>query len=98
MKGGSKKLADLLPKFLQTLSQTQKLRPDLIVAGWPEVVGEKLAPMTEALSFEKGVLYVKVKNATLHSLLAQYEKAKLVEKLKERFPEAGIRNIVFRVG
>lgn len=93
-----KKLKDLLPDFLSQIDKNFRERPDLILAAWPGVIGEKLAPMAQALSFNDGVLTVKVKNSALHSLLVQHEKAKLLKRLRERFPSSGIRNIIFRIG
>lgn len=93
-----KKVKDLLPEMLSEISKTYQERPDLILTFWPEVIGEKLAPMTQALSFREGVLTVKVKNSALYSLLVQHEKARLLKKLCERFPSSGIRNIIFRIG
>ena len=93
-----KKLKDLLPDFLSKLEGNFRERPDLILAGWPEMIGEKLSPMTQALSFKEGILTVKVKNSALHSLLVQHEKSKLLKRLRERFPSSGIRNIIFRIG
>lgn len=94
----AKKLKDLLPQVLAEISKSYQERPDLLLAGWPDVIGEKLAPMTQALSFNEGILTVKVKNSTLHSLLVQHEKPKLLKRLRERFPSSGIRNIIFRIG
>lgn len=94
----SKSLKDLLPKFLERVTKSHEQRGDLILAAWPEVIGEKHAPMTEAASFDRGVLTVKVKNTTLYSLLLHHEKFRLLKNLKERFPKAEIRNIIFRIG
>ncbi len=93
-----KRLKDLLPELLSQISKTYEERPDLILALWPEVIGEKLAPMTRAHSFREGVLTVIVKNSALYSLLVQHEKTRLLKRLQERFPSSGIRNIIFRVG
>ncbi len=93
-----KRLKDLLPELLSQISKTHQERPDLILAVWPEMIGEKLAPMTVAHSFRDGVLTVIVKNSALYSLLVQHEKSRLLKKMQERFPSSKIRNIIFRVG
>ncbi len=95
---GLKNMALLLPKILDKIASSQDRRPDLVVAGWPEIIGERLGPMTRAVSFVEGVLLVHVKNTTLYSLLAQHEKAKLLQRLQEKFPKANVRNITFRIG
>ncbi len=91
-------IKNLLPYILQQVGETYKDRPDLVVNAWPEIVGEKIAPMTKAVSFSNQVLHVKVKNSTLLSLLVTYEKQRLLNLLKEKFPAVEIREIVFRIG
>jgi hypothetical protein len=92
------RLHDLMPAVLAHISVTFADRPDLILAAWPDVIGERLAPMTEAVSFIEGVLTVKVKNSTLYSLLSKNDKPKLVQALKARFPKIQIKTILFRIG
>lgn len=98
MESTNKQVALLLPKLLANLGKRCQDRPDLILASWPEVIGEKLAPMAQAVSFNEGVLTVRVKNSSLYSLLIQHEKTGLLKKLREKFPAAAIRNIIFRMG
>ena len=94
----NKQMRDLLPKMLGKIGGLQRDRPDLIVAAWPQVIGEKLAPMTQALSFDKGILWVRVNNSTLYSLLSQHERSRLLRALREKFISVEIKNICFRLG
>ena len=94
----TRRLDDLLPGVLQKIGRIHQMRPDLVLAAWPEIIGEKLAPMTQAVSFEEGILVVKVKNSTLHSLLSQNDKFRILRKLRQKFPKMAIKNIVFRIG
>lgn len=94
----SHRMADLLPRVLDKIGEVYQQRSDLILAMWPEVIGVKLATMTHAVSFSDGILVVKVKNSTLHSLLNQHEKLRLLGLLRQKFPHAEIRNIYFRIG
>ena len=74
-------------------------RPDLILAAWPEVIGFKLANMTQAVSFSEGLLVVKVSNAPLHSLLNQpQDRQRILNRLREQFPKADIKGVIFRRG
>lgn len=91
-------MRDLLPHLLGQIGSLHKERPDLILLAWPEVIGEKLSPMTKAVSFADGILVVKVNNSTLYSLLSQHERGRLLKCLREKFPAAGIKNIAFRLG
>ena len=92
------RLHDLMPAVLSRISVIFADRPDLVLAAWPDVIGERLAPMTQAISFIDGVLTVKVKNSTLYYLLSQNDKPKLVQALKGKFPKIKIKTILFRIG
>lgn len=94
----NKQMKDLLPKVLSQIGMIYRDRPDLILAAWPEIIGEKLASMAKAVCFENGILVVKVSNSTLHSLLAQYERSRLLKNLREKFPSVEIKHIHFRIG
>ncbi len=91
-------IRQLLPRVLEEIGRRCNERPDLVLAAWPEIIGPQLAPMTQALSFVEGVLTVKVKNSTLHSLLLQHEKARLLQSLRSKFPSLTIKTIFFRLG
>ena len=54
--------------------------------------------MTQAVAFADGVLVVKVKNSTLHSLLSQNDKLRILTMLRQKFPRVEIHNICFRIG
>ena len=89
-------LKDLLPAALRDVDKKRGERPDLIVKAWGEVAEEKWRAMTQACSFEKGFLMVKVKIAALYAVLVQHEREKLLKRLQEKFPQ--VKNIIFRIG
>lgn len=91
-------IRDLIPQVLRGIGEVFKERPDLILEAWPQVIGPQLATMTQAFSFQNGILLVKVKNSTLHSLLSQHERPRLLRNLREKFPKTMIKNIYFRIG
>ncbi len=93
-----KNLSEILPEWLAAVSARYQDRPDLVLLAWPEIIGEKFAPMAQAVSFIDGVLTVKVRNSSLYSLLIQHEKNKLQNQLQKRVPSVKIRNIIFRLG
>jgi hypothetical protein len=94
----NKQMKDLLPKVLGQIGAIHRDRPDLILAAWPRIIGDKLASMAKAVSFDQGILAVKVSNSTLYSLLSQHERGRLLKSLREQFPSVEIKNIHFRVG
>lgn len=91
-------IRQILPRILEEIGHIYHDRPDLILAAWPEVIGSHLAPMTQAVSFVDGILTVKVKNSTLYSLLTQNDKPRLIKNLRDKFPRAMIKTILFRLG
>lgn len=94
----SRSVVDLLPVVLQHIGRIYEDRIDLVMEAWPEIIGPKLALMTEVSSFSSGVLTIKVKNSTLHSLLHQHDKHKILANLKKKFPNLQIKNVIFRIG
>lgn len=94
----TKRICDLLPHLLKEIKGKRLERPDLVLMAWPELVGKRLADKTEAVSFFNGILTVTVKNSTLLNLLSTHEKPRLIKKIKDKFPECTLKNIVFRIG
>lgn len=92
------RLKDVMPHILDQITEVFADRPDLILAAWHELIGPHLSPMTEAVSFDQGILTVKVKNSTLFSLLSQRDKPKLLDLLRSKFPKVEIKTILFRIG
>ncbi|MDX8430540.1 MAG: DUF721 domain-containing protein [Candidatus Algichlamydia australiensis] len=91
-------LSELLPKTLKRIEKSLDSSPDYILEAWPKIIGEKLAPMTRAISFHEGTLTVTVRSSTLLSLLVQHERAKLLKLLRDQFPNHNIQRIFFRIG
>jgi hypothetical protein len=91
------KVGDLLSAALSRLHTTQQYRPDILLQAWPEIIGPQLAVMTQAVSFCDGILVVKVKNSTLHSLLSRHEKFRILALIQKKFPKSAIQNILFRI-
>ncbi len=94
----SRRISDLLPQVLSTIGEMHNDRPDLVLAAWPEVIGQKLGGMTEAISFCDGILLIKVKNSTLLSLLSQHDRPRIMRNLQMKFPTVYFKNVVFRRG
>ncbi|MDN3506257.1 MAG: DUF721 domain-containing protein [Simkaniaceae bacterium] len=94
----TKNLRHILPGVLKKIGKTYEERPDLILAAWPLLVGDRIASMTKASSFIDGILTIKVKNSSLLSLLAQHERSRLLRELRAQFSNAKIRNIRFCIG
>ena len=98
LKPTGRTLDELLPKTLKGIEKSLKTSPDHILEAWSELIGEKLAPMTRAVSFYDGTLTVEVRSSTLLSLLVQHERARLLNLLRNKFPKHNIQRIFFRIG
>lgn len=94
----SKHLRQLLPSIMKEINRVHARRPDLILAAWPSLVGDRIASMSFADSFVEGILTIKVRNSSLLSLLVQHERPRLLRELRRKFPDATIRNIRFCIG
>lgn len=90
-------ISDLLPEMLSKIDGFHQQCPHLIIEAWPEIIGSRLATMTQALSFVDGVLTVRVNNSTLYSLLNQYERQRIINALRNKFPQTNIKTVVFRI-
>ncbi|MCP5470085.1 MAG: DUF721 domain-containing protein [Chlamydiales bacterium] len=90
-------IRDVLPRVMRNIGKVYSDRPDLVLKAWPEIVGSKLAPMTRAISFIDGILVVHVKNSTLHSLLVQHDRPRILKSLRSKFPKTTIKSVVFRL-
>lgn len=90
-----KPISTLLPEVLQAMRAKQGDPAEEVFAYWPTLLGPKMAPFTEPVSFVEGVLTVKVKSSTLYSLLCQHERPRLLKQLQQKF---SIRSLLFRIG
>ena len=94
----SRQIKDLLPSVLSRISDKVDEGSQQVLLAWPEIVGKRIASMTQAIQCDSGVLRVCVKNSTLYSLLVEHEKKRLLGVLQKRFPKQKIRDILFRIG
>lgn len=90
-------LGKILPGILQKMEANYGDRPDLVLAAWPDIVGRNLSPMAQAKRFEEGVLYVEVKNSSLYALLSQRDRSKLLQTLRQKFPQIEIKALHFKL-
>ena len=90
-----KLLSEILPETVKEIRKKAGQGGEEIFRFWQELIGDKMGPLTEAVSFVDGVLTVKVKSTALYSLLCQHERPRLLRGLQEKFP---VRGLVFRIG
>lgn len=89
---------DLLPKLMQQLGLSERLRESEVIDAWKAIVGEFIAAHSSPVSLRGGVLSVRVLQPALHYQFEQISKADILRKLKQRFGGKIVRDIRFRVG
>ncbi|HEX8897228.1 MAG TPA: DUF721 domain-containing protein [Chthoniobacterales bacterium] len=89
---------DLLPKLMQQLGLSERLRESEVIEAWKQIVGEFIAAHSAPVILRDGVLFVRVLQPALHYQFEQISKAEILRKLKQRFGTKVIREIRFRVG
>jgi predicted nucleic acid-binding Zn ribbon protein len=92
----TKNLKEMLPAILRSIEHRHAQNPTAVLAYWTQLIGPELSKMTQAISLNKGVLTVKVKNSTLYSLLCQSEKPKLLKKIQKKFSQETVKDLLFR--
>lgn len=89
---------ELLPKLMQQLGLSERLRENEVFDAWKMIVGEFIAEHSAPVSLRAGVLYVRVLQPSLHYQFETISKAEILRKLKQRFGARIIRDVRFRVG
>ena len=94
----AKAINDILPIVLNKIDIKFQKKEKNILLYWKNIIGEKLAPLTEAKKIVDGKLYIIVKSSTLYSLLSTQEKPKILNLLQKKYSKAVIKDIIFRRG
>jgi predicted nucleic acid-binding Zn ribbon protein len=89
---------DLLPKLMQELGLSERIRETEVMDAWKQIVGEFIAAHSAPVSLRMGILVVRVLQPALHYQFEQISKVEILRKLKQRFGTKIIREIRFRVG
>ncbi len=92
------RIETLLPDILNEISKNQQQSIFVIEKVWNDLVGHKITSFTRLTGFENGVLFIKVKNATLLSILSSQEKGRLMQNLTNKLPNIHFKNLVFQFG
>ncbi len=91
-----KRIDSLLDKLLTKKHFYIKIKGNLALLKWDELVGEKLARFTTPLYYKEGVLYIGVVSSIFMRELT-FMKEMILKKIKENVGEAPINDIKFRV-
>jgi predicted nucleic acid-binding Zn ribbon protein len=86
-------LSSLLDKLLNELGLSKKIQQYDVVISWAEIVGERIANVTEAYKIEKGILFVRVRTSEWRNELTM-RKPEILQKINVR--DTVVKDIVFR--
>ncbi len=91
-----KDVSSLLSSFFDEEKLRRGERYSEFFAYWPSVVGSRLAAHSRVADVDKGLLVVEADHPGWIQLL-QFRQSVIVEEVARRFPELGLRGIVFRL-
>jgi predicted nucleic acid-binding Zn ribbon protein len=83
---------DALYKELNFESASEEFR---ILKMWKDVAGLYITKVSQVEKIERGMLYVKVKNATWRNEL-MFKKANIIEEINKRLGKESVKDIIFK--
>ena len=90
--GKPQTLGDALSSFLKRRGLLQEMRDRQAITDWDDLVGPAIAREAKPIKIERGILWIGVSNAPQANQLL-YLKQKLIERIKELYPQSKIRDI-----
>ncbi len=91
-----KQIGNVIAQVVQRRGYAQVRATGEREEAWQKVVGEQLAKLTQVGGVRRGVLNVSVANSLLMQELT-FRKEELLIRLREILPEAGLKQLRFRV-
>jgi len=87
-------LGDIFRGMFREMGIEKPIEQHRAVNLWPEVVGERVAGLSEALKIEHGVLTVQVSSPVWRNELA-FMKAEIIQKLNTALNKSVVKDIKF---
>jgi len=88
-------IGETLHNLLQDIGVEKKIKQYDLLAYWPELVGENIAQITNALRVRDDILYIKVKSMTWRTELL-FQKPHILTKIAEKYGNGLITDIRFQ--
>jgi len=83
----------VLSRIFQSAGIEKPVREYQTFVRWPEIVGDKIASVTEFLRFSNGKIFIRVKNDSWRNELIFYKK-EIIEKLNKNIGSNEVKDIV----
>ena len=87
-----KTLAQALKQLIKDLGIESEILHNQAVQLWPEVVGKKIAKISQAVRIDGNILFVKVKNDSWRNELVFYKKD-IIERLNKRIGKKVVEDL-----
>ena len=87
-------IGNVFTQLFQDLGIDKAIQQNMAVSRWAEIVGERIAQISEAERIEKGVLYVKVSSPVWRNELV-FMKSNLINTVNEALAKTIVKDIKF---
>ena len=88
------KLGDILRSVLSERGYLKQCLEAEIISQWPDIVGEKIADVTECTDVRNGIMYVKVSSSSWRNEIS-FLKKEIMDKIKKETRCKTIKDIIF---
>jgi predicted nucleic acid-binding Zn ribbon protein len=88
-------IGNVFTQLFQDLGIDKAIQQNMAVSRWAEIVGERIAQISEAERIEKGVLYVKVSSPVWRNELV-FMKSNLINTVNEALAKTVVRDVKFK--
>ena len=90
----SEPIGDVFAQLFRDLGIDRAIQQNVAVNRWAEIVGERIAVISEAEKIEKGVLFVKVSSPVWRNELV-FMKASLINNINDALAKNIVKDIKF---
>ena len=90
----AKVIGNVFAQLFQDLGISKAIEQNQAVVKWPEIVGERIAEVSEAQKIENGVLYVRVNSPVWRNELT-FMKRNLINSVNETLEKNLVKDIKF---
>ncbi len=87
-------IGNVFTQLFRDLGIDKAIQQNMAVSRWPEIVGERIAEISEAERIENGVLFVKVSSPVWRNELV-FMKSNLISSVNEALAKTVVRDIKF---
>lgn len=90
----AEKIGNVFTQLFNDLGIDKAIQQNMAVSQWSEIVGERIAEISEAERIEKGVLFVKVSSPVWRNELV-FMKSSLINSVNEALAKNIVKDIKF---